>query len=85
MTDGHEVYVQTPDGALRQGEFISGLLEPRVVDIPQDSADPVEVEVRLHPLAVVLSQDCDLEGDHRALRDNSLSRECVEIRKSRPN
>ena len=70
MADPAKTYLQATDGPLRQGEVITGLVEPRVVieAVPVlfgDSGD-IQVDVRRHPIAAVMTQDCDLEGDFRA-------------------
>ena len=55
---------------MRQGEVIAGLVEPQ---LKIESAEAlltgngeIVVDARRHPLAAVITQDCDLEGDYRA-------------------
>lgn len=50
-----------PNEALRQGELIADLTEPVIRElVPKD----VQVEWQRHPLAVLVTQDCDLDQDH---------------------
>jgi hypothetical protein len=57
------------DGALRQGEILSGLIQ-RVVDIESLKEGTPRVDRIAHPLAIVVSQDCDLDWDFKA-RNNA--------------
>jgi hypothetical protein len=57
------IYVVSEQGALRQGEILSDLttLVPLArLDQPPNTVNVARVT---HPLAIVLSQDCDLEQD----------------------
>ena len=65
------LYVKSPStGSLRQGEILQGVNEItfNIDELPQDilSADNVKIEVRRHPMVIVLSPDCDLEWDYQA-------------------
>lgn len=69
MAEEPEIYAPTADGALRQGELICGLHEYRPVESGNQGStagDSIQVTRRVHPYAIVMSQDCDLEQDHLA-------------------
>lgn len=55
----------TPGAALRQGELISNIVQATqtLATIGGDAATLTEIR---HPLAIVLTQDCDLENDFAA-------------------
>jgi hypothetical protein len=54
------------EGALRQGELVSGLIQARRrLDSIGPGQAPV-VQLVTHPWAMVMSQDCDLDWDFRA-------------------
>ncbi len=57
------VYEPASDGPIRQAELLASIAEFQA--IPDTDGDPTEVATRKveHPLAIVLSQDCDLEQD----------------------
>jgi len=62
-----EVYLPSQDGALRQGEVISGLVQIRLglengFPGPDDEHAVIRIE---HSLALVVSQDCDLDWDYK--------------------
>ena len=65
-------YQCDPPGSdwLRQGEILEGLLELRAVPTQGSTKDDLDVDIETapHPLAVVVSQDCDLEWDYKARR-----------------
>src|SRR6185295_5276550 len=66
-TDKVPIYAPSKGGALRQCEIISDLIEP-VVE-PGSIRDIVKgpfVRGQVHPFAVIISQDCDLEQDFSA-------------------
>jgi hypothetical protein len=56
------------DHCLKQGEFISNLLQVTAA-IPTISETGIKVDLKTHPLAVILSQGCDLEQDFKARND----------------
>ena len=53
------------DGAIRQGEIITGLIQ-LVVDLETIGAESPDIIPILHPYALVVSQDCDLDWDYKA-------------------
>jgi len=53
------------DEPLRQGELLAGLHEPIVKEL---APKEVDVEWQIHPLALLVTQDCDLEQDHAQRR-----------------
>jgi hypothetical protein len=60
------VYSPINSGQLRQCEVVSGLVEPRARPEGLDSNDGLITDLKAHPLAIIMTQDCELEGDHRA-------------------
>jgi hypothetical protein len=55
------------DGALRQGEIVSDVIQ---VHLRAESLGPevgdVDLEEKVHPYALILTQDCDLDWDFKA-------------------
>lgn len=65
-----QIYTPATAGALRQGEILSDVVQPRPTleslrENVLNGADLRVDEVR-HPLAIVLTQDCDLDWDYKA-------------------
>ena len=60
-----KIYTSSVTGALRQGEIISGLIQTRLQANSVGSDEPI-VDFETHPLAIVVTQDCDLEQDFKA-------------------
>jgi hypothetical protein len=56
-------YEPPGEGPIRQAELLSSVWEFQVVGVPPEDDSEVETRQVEHPLAVVLSQDCDLEQD----------------------
>ena len=68
-SQGNEMPIYQPSidsGRLRQGELVSGITQ--VLPEPGTIGPGRQVQVALvvHPIAVILTQDCDLEADYRA-------------------
>lgn len=61
-------YTPSRDGPLKQGEILTGLR--RVVPEPGSAFGELKADIVEHRFAVVLSQDCDLEQDFSARREN---------------
>jgi hypothetical protein len=61
LAEEARVYVRSSDGALRQGELLSSLVEVRRV--LQAVSQELQIDLVNHPYAIVISQDCDLEQD----------------------
>lgn len=62
------IFLSSPtSGVLRQGELVSGVIQ---VHIRAQSLDPrssdLDLEEKLHPYALILTQDCDLDWDFKA-------------------
>jgi hypothetical protein len=57
-------------GALRQGEILSGVIQLHA-DVSTLPLEPNElaIEEKLHPHAIILTQDCDLDWDYKARRE----------------
>lgn len=53
-------------GALRQGEILSSLIQSRLKQDADLTAEPPTIEFVTHPWAIIVSQDCDLEQDYKA-------------------
>ncbi len=64
------VYKPVRRGRIRQGELLSG-----VVQIVRESPVSTSGMVRpiVHPYAIVLTQDCDLEQDYRRRKEHEAS------------
>ena len=62
------MYRASPDeGALRQGEILTGVVEHQVSLETLKAPDKgIRVDKRRHPFAIVLTQDCDLDWDYSA-------------------
>ncbi len=72
MSQGIGIYRPSPvNGPLLQGEILSGILQP-ILTIPENSAEAQEFEVKDHPWVIVISQDCDLDQDHKKGLGSSL-------------
>lgn len=75
-TDTPQIYAPSNQGALRQCEIISDLLEPIVEPGSiRDQGDGPLVRRQMHPFAVVVSQDCDLEQDFQARQGAQISQD----------
>jgi hypothetical protein len=59
------IYTPSSAGALRQGEIISNLVQPRLKIETLFTDEPV-IAFEEHPLAIVITQDCDLDQDYRS-------------------
>jgi len=59
------IYARSEDGALRQGEIITGLVHARL-DIETVEAGEARWIAETHPYAITLSQDCDLDQDWKS-------------------
>jgi hypothetical protein len=61
------IYTPSTPGALRQGEIVTGLIQLRVELASIATADEgAVIQPIVHPFAIVMSQDCDLDRDFRA-------------------
>lgn len=68
MDHSPRLYRVTAVGAefcLRQGEILSNLVQLRL-DLSTLGTDSLKVVPFMHPFAVILTQDCDLEQHHQA-------------------
>ena len=73
-------------GALRQGELLSNIVEARIdFETLRQAQDELALEEKVHPLAVVLTQDCDLEWDHKARIETDPERKAKLANKILPN
>lgn len=59
------IYAPPSDGALRQGEFLSGLKIKKLLLDSVKEGDELRLVAQEHPYAIVVSQDCDLEQDYK--------------------
>ena len=60
-------YEASPRGhsaAVRQGEILSNLLQPRIKPETLNLGEPI-IDLARHPFVLVASQDCDLDQDFR--------------------
>jgi hypothetical protein len=58
--------VPVPVGALRQGEILSSVDQYIIILKAQSATELPDVTRKMHPFAVILSQDCDLAQDFAA-------------------
>ena len=59
-------YSPSPDtGPIRQGEILSNVVELRLDPLCFRTETEPLIQQIVHPFAVVLTQDCDLEWDHK--------------------
>lgn len=60
--------ISVRDSALRQGEFLTGIIQykPIITDGSQFENDDIKLEKIIHPYVIVTTQDCDLDWDFRA-------------------
>lgn len=60
--------------ALRQGEILTGVIQLNpVLNEVSPSFDDIELQEKIHPYAIIISQDCDLDWDYKARQNNSQS------------
>src|SRR5258708_11148574 len=60
-------------GALRQGEVLANVVEARIDFETLRAGEDLALEEKVHPLAIVLTQDCDLDWDFKARSDAKLA------------
>ena len=63
------VYAPSPAiGALRQGEIISDFVEAHLNldSLRLGQPEQLKFDEKIHPLAIILTQDCDLDWDFKA-------------------
>ena len=69
MSEETPIYVASVAGdPIRQGELLSGVEQAQLVLDTIGQSEPT-VDLKRHPLAIVLNQECDLEQDHKRRRD----------------
>lgn len=56
--------------ALRQSEIVSNVIEYRPIVVSDSPDSEVTFNIVTHPFAIVISQDCDLDWDHKARQLN---------------
>lgn len=54
------------EGAMRQGEILSGIVQAKITVGAALAGDEVPIDKVLHPYVMVASQDCDLDLDFKA-------------------
>lgn len=65
-----EIYVRSDEGPLRQGEILTDLVQIQLeVDeldrYPRDENEELPLVRRDHPIAIIATQDCDLDWDYK--------------------
>ncbi|MGO9254917.1 MAG: hypothetical protein ACLQU1_01235 [Bryobacteraceae bacterium] len=59
-------------GALRQGEILSNVVQVHLrIDSLTPGVDEAVFEERIHPFALILTQDCDLDWDFKARQSST--------------
>ncbi len=57
----------SPEGVFRQGEIVSDVVQVHLrADSLAAGSDEVDLEEKVHPYALILTQDCDLDWDFKA-------------------
>lgn len=67
------IYQASDKGSsLRQGEIVTGVVQynPVINEIPKELQDLSFTPI-IHPYAIVITQDCDLDWDYKARRTNN--------------
>lgn len=65
------IYLPSTSGApaqLRQGEILSNIIQT-YLDLKTLGREEISVLPKIHPYTIILSQDCDMEQDFKARRD----------------
>jgi hypothetical protein len=65
------IYVASEGQELRQGEIITNLIQ-LVIDLDSIKSGELIVMPKIHPFAMVVSQDCDLTQDYKVRREGRL-------------
>jgi hypothetical protein len=62
------MFARSPgSGAFRQGEILSNVVQVHIsLDSVHPEAEEIAVQEKIHPQAIILSQDCDLDWDFKA-------------------
>jgi hypothetical protein len=61
-----EIYAPSGTGELCQGEILSDLVQAKLAQESVGAKEGVTVHWKLHPWAIIMSQDCDLDLDFKA-------------------
>ncbi|MGB3691337.1 MAG: hypothetical protein WBG70_04055 [Spirulinaceae cyanobacterium] len=63
--------VSTKESALRQGEILTGVVQykPKIDQINTSGSSNIPFQKIVHPYAIIVSQDCDLDWDYDARRN----------------
>ena len=70
-------WITSPAGAVLQGELLFGVIEVQV-EIASIGTPDVAVREIVHPLALVVSQDCDLDLDYKARTQGGAAHRLVD-------
>jgi hypothetical protein len=68
VDSAHAIYRPSSSGsvqALRQGELLTGLVQA-ILDVEFIGKEEDRIDRKIHPYAIILTQDCDLEQDFKA-------------------
>ncbi len=62
------MFTRSPEsGAFRQGEILSDVVQVHIsLDSVNPQAEEIALEEKIHPQAIILTQDCDLDWDFKA-------------------
>lgn len=66
--DAAEIYRPSDQGRLRQGEILSGVFQYKLNPATIEADEKKFLEI-IHPIAIILTQDCDLESDYKLRRE----------------
>jgi hypothetical protein len=68
------------DGAFRQGEILSGVVQIHLsLECLRGQSEENSFEEKLHPHAIIVSQECDLDWDFKA-RKNGLGANALQLK-----
>ncbi|HQU45527.1 MAG TPA: hypothetical protein PK867_22130, partial [Pirellulales bacterium] len=83
------IYIASAEGALRQGEIVSELIEVKLKLLADGSLPQpdqlIEFQSISHPFAIVVSQDCELDWDFKARHYVAVGGKMVSAEKLVPN
>ncbi|HUY35278.1 MAG TPA: hypothetical protein VMV69_21215 [Pirellulales bacterium] len=84
--EAQAIYTTSSDGALRQGEVISGLIQVHLkLSLGGDMPATSVIQHKSHPFAIVVSQDCELDWDFKARNRITIDGKEVGREKTIPN
>jgi hypothetical protein len=62
------------ESPLRQGEILTNITQFKPTNFDNESLENIEFERIIHPFAIIVTQDCDLDWDYKARFSNNANR-----------